>query len=602
MKELPEDPHLIQIAPVILPFTRKPYPGEPNVSDPEKVKFMAVGGNHNLFLLEDGRVMACGRNDNKQLGFGPSGGKVYHQVVEIIALEKFDVRTVCAGASHSLAVLHDGRVFSWGRNDSFQCGHYDTGGYDVSLPKEIEFIRETGKPVIHVSANEHTFVVCEDFEVFAWGLNANGQLGLAHCNRNKGRVEYPSWSIRGIYSYPLVGAFHTLIFNRLPLVSGQYQFEDRVYSWGYNKHGELGLGTKTETFRSLAVGSKTPALIPGLHMREVEQMACGWYHTLCIYHDQRDLRRGLPPPSSEVEPEDGLPEDMVRSRLPPKTPVKKKEEGGFLSKLLAPEPPKQHLIGWGYNRRGQLGLGHSESQTKPVKIDLQKWGVETRITHICCGGMASYIVTENRDVFAFGNNSKGQLGCGESGGRHKTPVKITKLCGKHIQSLAAGYDHCFAVVSNLANREVYSWGANAYGQLGLDHLEDVYTPTFVPVLTKVSPHQIACGGQHTIAVATHTVWAMGRNDFGQLGQSHKLLIEPAGPCLIKFLSNATKKKTTTFAACGASHSLFVLANGEMLGCGRNDLGQLGLGHWEEALKPTWILTEEVHEFSVSICM
>ena len=342
MKELPENPHLIQVDPVILPFTRKPYPGEPNAADPEKVRLMAVGGNHNLFLLEDGRVMANGRNDNHQLGFGPSGGKVYHQVVALIALDRYDVRTLCAGASHSLAVLFDGRVFSWGRNDSCQCGHYDTGGYDISLPREIEAISSKGKPVIHVAANEHTMLVCEDFEIFVWGLNTSGQLGLANRSHNKTRLERPSWSTRGVYSHPLVGAFHTLIFNRMPLVSGQYQFEDRVYAWGYNKHGELGLGNATETFRSIAVGSKTPALLPFLHMREIEQMACGWYHTLCIYHDQRDLRRDLAPPTSEAEPDDGLPEGMVRSKIPPKPPLKKAEEGGFLMKLVAPEPAKQH--------------------------------------------------------------------------------------------------------------------------------------------------------------------------------------------------------------------------------------------------------------------
>jgi len=600
MKELPEDVHLIQTLPVILPFTRQPFPGEPNIGTPEKVKLMAVGGNHDLFLLEDGRVMACGRNDNKQLGLGPSAGKVYHQVVEVTEFNKCDVRTLCAGASHSLAVLYDGRVFSWGRNDSFQCGHFDAGAYDISIPKEIECITETGKSVVHVSANEHTIVMCGDGEAFAWGLNSNGQLGLSNRERIFRRLERPPWAVRGVSTTPLTGGFHTYAFNRMPLVSGAYQFEPCVYAWGYNKHGELGLGFFTEDYRSVAVGAKVPSLIPCLHMREIELLSCGWYHAFCIYHDQRDLRQDFAPPSSQAQPDDGMPEGLARSKKIPKTPVKE-EKQSLWEAFLKPKPRKQYLVGWGYNRRGQLGLGHSQPQCKPVTIDLAKWGVETRITHICCGGMSSYVVTEDHNVFGFGNNSKGQLGFGKKGGREKAPVKIPGLCGKHVKSLAAGYDHCFALVSFLGKTEVYAWGANAYGQLGLGHNEDMTAPTYVKSLSEVRMKSVTCGGQHTIGVASDSVWAMGRNDFGQLGLSHRSSTERSPPQQIKFLSHATHKKTTDFVACGASHTLFVLFSGELLGCGRNDSGQLGLGldHLDEAVvKPTWILTEKVPPLSL----
>jgi len=94
---------------------------------------------------------------------------------------------------------------------------------------------------------------------------------------------------------------------------------------------------------------------------------------------------------------------------------------------------------------------------------------------------------------------------------------------------------------------------------------------------------------------------MGRNDFGQLGLSHRSSTERSPPQQIKFLSHATHKKTTDFVACGASHTLFVLFSGELLGCGRNDSGQLGLGldHLDEAVvKPTWILTEKVPPLSL----
>jgi alpha-tubulin suppressor-like RCC1 family protein len=589
MKELPDDPLHIQTEPAILPFT-SPEPG----GSPAKVKFMAVGGNHNLFLLEDGRVMACGRNDRRQLGLGPASGRLYHSVENIVELNKYDVRTLCAGASHSLAVLYNGKLLSWGRNDSFQCGHFDTNGYDISIPREIDFVWENGKTVVSVVANEHTILVCQEFEIFVWGLNKNGQLGLADTRVHKLRAEPATWSKRGVHSQPLVGAFHTLVFNRMPLVSGAYQYEDCVYSWGYNKHGELGLGYTSEVYRTIAVGAKIPSLVTSLHMRHIEIFATGWYHTLCIYHDGQDLRRQ----SDEPEPDDKLPDGMVRGKLPPERVQKVSENpAGEILSMFQSERPKQHLMGWGYNRRGQLGLGHSESQDKPVVVDVQKWGIVSRITQIHCGGMSSYIVTENHDVFAFGSNSKGQLGIGEGGGRQKTPVKIKRLSGKYVKNISAGYDHCVAMVRNLAGiLEVYSWGANGFGQLGLGHNVDTDKPTYVSAFTKLQPHSVTCGGQHTIAVTGDSVWSMGRNDYGQLGLSYcsSLNSVVAEPTKISFLSHATTPKTTKYVACGAQHTLFILKNGELLGCGRNDSGQLGLGHLEEAIsKPTWILTEKM---------
>ena len=608
--DLPDDAHLCEFLPVILPFCRSPQGNEPPRAKQEKVKMLAVGGNHNLFLLDDGRVMGCGRNDHKQLGLGAGSGTKYHTVME---LREFShkrnacgVRCLYAGASHSLATMYDGQVLSWGRNDSYQCGFSDTAGQDVETPREIKQITKVGKPVIAVAVNggnEHTIITCQGFKTFVFGLNKNGQLGLADKDTRR-FIEEPAWQQNGVNSQPLVGGFHTFVFNRNPLVSGSHDYKDSVYAWGYNKHGELGLGFSTESFRSISVGAKVPSLLPSLEMRKVEQFACGWYHSFCIYHDQRDLRCDLPPSAFADTPNDRLPDHVAGGKRPERINEATEYQdrngpsGEVRSFLLGEKPPAQHLVGWGYNRRGQLGLGHSESQDRPVFINLERWGVRSRIRLMCCGGMSSYIVTENNEVWAFGSNSKGQLGDGKRGGRQKAPIKIAELCGKNVQSLSSGYDHCFALVrSTTAGVEVYSWGNNTYGQLGLGHSEDTHSPAYVPALSKIRLQRVICGGQHTIALTSDSVWSMGRNDYGQLGLGtiSRLLDDVIPPSKISFLSHATAPKTTAHVACGPQTSFFVLANGELLGCGRNDSGQLGLGSFDPHAVPSpcWILTQQL---------
>lgn len=80
-----------------------------------------------------------------------------------------------------------------------------------------------------------------------------------------------------------------------------------------------------------------------------------------------------------------------------------------------------------------------------------------------------------------------------------------------------------------------------------------------------------------------SLYGMGLNDFGQLGNNN--LTTHNSPVLIRQPWNSTLSivKITT----GRSHSLFLLNNGEVYGCGSNSCGQLGLGsNIEKTSTPT----------------
>ena len=66
--------------------------------------------------------------------------------------------------------------------------------------------------------------------------------------------------------------------------------------------------------------------------------------------------------------------------------------------------------------------------------------------------------------------------------------------------------------------DLYAWGNNAAGQLGLGHLRSVATPE--PLLLKTKFRSIAAGATHALALTTHgEVLAWGSNHHGQLGQA-----------------------------------------------------------------------------------
>jgi alpha-tubulin suppressor-like RCC1 family protein len=135
--------------------------------------------------------------------------------------------------------------------------------------------------------------------------------------------------------------------------------------------------------------------------------------------------------------------------------------------------------------------------------------------------------------------------------------------------------------------EVYTWGSNEGGQLGLDskyaQADCVKKPTLVEALVRsgIFVTQIACGETHSIVLAKDSkVYGWGMSMYGQLGlgfsadsfepgvglsKSKVLLpveITPYLPPNVKIVQ----------VFCGAAFTLLKTKDGELYGCGINDLG------------------------------
>lgn len=73
------------------------------------------------------------------------------------------------------------------------------------------------------------------------------------------------------------------------------------------------------------------------------------------------------------------------------------------------------------------------------------------------------------------------------------PIAIPFFDGKHVKQLAGGYSFSAAVTEN---GELYTWGFNEVGQLGLGHRFNIHTPSRVTAFgNDETVVQIACGQQ-----------------------------------------------------------------------------------------------------------
>ena len=118
---------------------------------------------------------------------------------------------------------------------------------------------------------------------------------------------------------------------------------------------------------------------------------------------------------------------------------------------------------------------------------------------------------------------------------------------------------------------VYSVGRNDNGQLGQEHTSHEVTPKIIRSLTNRQVVQTACGLHHSVFVTMNgEVFSCGYNDNGQLG--HNDIRSRNSPVLVEALKN----KFIAQAACGYYHTIVRRETGEIYAFGRNDKGQLGI--------------------------
>jgi alpha-tubulin suppressor-like RCC1 family protein len=158
----------------------------------------------------------------------------------------------------------------------------------------------------------------------------------------------------------------------------------------------------------------------------------------------------------------------------------------------------------------------------------------------------------------------GQIGDGSTTDR-TSPVQVTGLT--NVAHIAAGRFFSLAVKTD---GTVWTWGENLYGQLGNGTLTDSHVPVQVSGLTGITSATAATGAFHCMAVKNdNTVWAWGRNTYGNLGDG--TVTHRSTPVQMLGISDVIG------LAAGTNFSLLFKTDGTFWGCGRNASGQLGDG-------------------------
>lgn len=230
---------------------------------------------------------------------------------------------------------------------------------------------------------------------------------------------------------------------------------------------------------------------------------------------------------------------------------------------------------WGWNNYGQLGAGDRNNALIPATIP------EFLFSDISLGKSHTCGILKSQELLCWGNNDCGQVGVGEVG-IHATPVTI-EIPSLRVIEVSAGGSHTCVIT---LDRVLKCWGNNLYGQIGTGtNQTKVLANESIPIVfgdhRNVGVVHVAAGEDHTCALlATGDVYCWGLNNDGQLGVGN--LEKHAEPILVQLNGKASQ------VVAGRKHSCAVLLDSKIECWGSNRHAQLALGDKIDRLSPTEI--------------
>jgi alpha-tubulin suppressor-like RCC1 family protein len=301
------------------------------------VEAVAAGGRHSLALLADGTVVSWGSNEFGQLGIGEANATNVPVAVGGLS----GVKAISAGADHSLALLANGTVMAWGDNESGQLGTGDTK--ESNVPVAVSGLK--GVKAISAGSN-YSLALLTNGTVMAWGGNEAGQLGTG--NTKQSDVPVAVKSLTGVSAVSAGGDVSLALLAK-----------GTVDSWGSNEHGQLGNTTAEE-------GSDVPVAVEGL--TSATAVAAGAEHGLALL------------------------------------------SGGT-------------VMAWGADASGQVGNGAiAASVPTPVAV-----GGLAGVAGISAGGADSAALLASGSLMSWGNDAWGTLGDAATGSPSDVPVTVSGL-------------------------------------------------------------------------------------------------------------------------------------------------------------------------------
>ena len=392
-------------------------------------------------------------------------------------------------------------IYNWGFSKYGQTGLENCQYTDEPNKLFIPLIKE----VISIPCGEfNSSIIFKDNKTYLYGLNTFGQLG-------NGSKRYKAKKLSII---PLLSPIK---FKQLSLGGGHIlgiSIEGKLFSWGLNIFGQLGLGHNNNISQPTLVekiGIFEPLEYDMYNLKEIKcdknilEIKAGPQHSLILMEDNNIYSCGFAKFGNlgyYLDNDDPSGNNIfTKIDFEKNFEIKNENNKNKLGKI--------NKISAGLTQSGFVSddkiiflFGGDKNQiNKELYIfDIQeilKESKETIIKDFQIGKNFAVVLTNSGIVLTAGDNSLGQLG------RIVPQNEINKLSFKKVEIpekiafMSAGYEFVYAISDK---KKVFAWGCNKYGQIPEFHKNICDQPLYLKKITNLNPSLISCGGYHVSAL------------------------------------------------------------------------------------------------------
>lgn len=593
---------------------------------------ISVGGSHTISLRANGTVWTWGQNNYGQLGTNDTVAR--DNPVQVQFDGNVRIKMVSAGKDYSLALDTDGNVWGWGRNTYYEIDQVSQT--KVLKPRKFSKVGN----IIKITAGINTSVLlAEDGSIYTYGLNSDGQAGTGdYTARVANKANYDMQNVIDISA----GAAHVMALKSDGTVwvtgsnrYGQLGINDKfvsqvaryqkvelpetiayihsgenscfaisntgkVYAWGANYYGQLGLKDKENRY--------TPEQVEELS--NIREISSGINHTIA-----RDGNGFIYVTGTNKQGELGIGNNDAKVIF---------ERVNSISGIMDISAGENYTVvalkdgsawAWGDYNHGDENLKSKTKSTVPVKIgsdnvSLKELEVTLKVNEqklldiagefvfnliydtksssdFTYESLNNDIVTVDRDGNIRGMREGTTWVIARDIENKRELVAIVKVIGnENIIAPKVEAGNNFAA-SLKADGSVWTWGYNGQGELGNAKMETSRIPTKTAMEGVYK--DIKSGESFTLALKDDgTVWGFGSNSKGQLASTN--ISYNNIPMQINGLTDIEQ------IAAGKDYGLALDSYGVLYGWGENSSGQLGqdnIGEYTYNVARVVISTERI---------
>jgi alpha-tubulin suppressor-like RCC1 family protein len=329
----------------------------------------------------------------------------------------------------SYVIDQSGQLWAWGDNFYGQLGVGDR--VNRNTPTLVPVPAGASKWVLVAGGANFAIAVADSDKLYAWGLNDKGQIGIGIEGGDlygaPTRIPNPPYVTT--WKWVSAGAAHCEALTT----------DGRLFAWGDNQQGELGVGTTQYLF------SPQPVQFP-TGVTAWEDVAAGPGYTMMIA--QNGLLYGC-----------GM--DSLHAFQPWEGPVLARIDTFRANSPLPCLAASYRLESRIDQNNGASGIPISQDPFFYVSSD---GGLIEQVASVAAGGWHTLILSMDGSVAATGEDTYGQLGLGTTNPVYTAGIIDFPSGVTQVVAIAAGLHHSLAIGND---GWLYSWGDDSVGELGI---------------------------------------------------------------------------------------------------------------------------------------